>query len=110
MKQCKKCPWRVDVDPHDIPNGYSEDAHAALEGTIAHGFNIGSALRIMACHESPSGKEKACAGYLDNQLGVGNNIGLRLWAIREKIGKLELIGEQHKCFEDTLPYEHREKE
>ena len=33
--QCKKCPWRVDVDPHDIPNGYSETKHRALETTIA---------------------------------------------------------------------------
>lgn len=33
--QCAKCPWRVDVDPHDIPNGYCEVKHRALESTIA---------------------------------------------------------------------------
>ena len=33
--QCAKCPWRVDVDPHEIPNGYSVDKHAALASTIA---------------------------------------------------------------------------
>lgn len=102
MKQCKKCPWRVDVDPHDIPNGYCEDAHAALEGTIVHGFRAG-ALRLMACHESPVGKEKPCVGWLDNQIGPGNNIGLRMWAIKNLKGRLELVGEQHECFEDTLP-------
>lgn len=102
MKQCKKCPWRIDVDPHDIPNSYCEDAHAALEGTIVHGFNAGD-LRMMACHESPIGKEKPCVGWLDNQLGPGNNFGLRMWAINNLKDRLELIGEQHECFEDTLP-------
>lgn len=104
MKQCKKCPWRVDVDPHDIPDGYCEDAHAALEGTIARGFNAGGTLRMMACHESPVGKERPCVGWLSNQLGPGNNIGLRLWAIKNlKDETLELVGEQHETFEDTLP-------
>ena len=34
-KQCRKCPWRKDVDPHDIPNGYCEQKHAGLADTIA---------------------------------------------------------------------------
>lgn len=28
-KQCHKCPWRTDVDPNDIPNGYCELKHMA---------------------------------------------------------------------------------
>lgn len=105
MKQCKKCPWRVDVDPHDIPNGYCETKHAALDATIAKGLNLGSSdLRMMACHESPVGSERPCVGWLHNQLGPGNNIALRLWAIQNLRGvKLELVGEQHASFEDTLP-------
>lgn len=105
MKQCKKCPWRVDVDPHDIPDGYCETKHAALSGTIARGLSIGlTDLRMMACHETPVGKERPCVGWLHNQLGPGNNIALRLWAIRNlRNEKLELVGEQHATFEDTLP-------
>ncbi len=57
----------------------------------------------MACHESSDGNESPCVGWLHNQLGVGNNIPLRIWAMKEKIGKLTLIGEQHETFEDTLP-------
>lgn len=103
MKQCKKCPWRVDVDPHDIPDGYCETAHAALESTIARGFNFGDGLRMMACHESPVGKESPCAGWMHNQLGEGNNIGLRMWAINGLKSKVEVVGQQHRRFEDTLP-------
>lgn len=102
LKQCKKCPWLVDTDPYDIPNGYCEEKHKALECTIAKGNMLSSKLKVMACYESPVGKEKMCAGYFANQVGPGNNIGLRLWAIKEK-PELILIGEQHECFEDTLP-------
>ena len=105
MKQCKKCPWRKDVDPHDIPHGYCESKHAALDSTIAKGLNLGdSELRMMACHESAVGDERPCVGWLHNQLGPGNNIPLRIWAVRNLKGeKLELVGEQHATFEDTLP-------
>jgi hypothetical protein len=46
--------------------------------------------------------------WLSNQLGPGNNIPLRLWFHRAvKRGEikvpLQLVGEQHECFEDTLP-------
>lgn len=105
-RQCQKCPWRVDVDPRDIPNGYCEKKHAALRSTIARpGYvQLGGALRMMACHESKPGREIACVGWLAHQLGPGSNIGLRLAAIRDKkLTDFELVGEQHETFEDTLP-------
>lgn len=34
-RQCAKCPWRVDVDPNDIPGGYCPTKHAALCNTLA---------------------------------------------------------------------------
>jgi len=104
MNQCDKCPWRIDVDPHDIPNGYCEVKHKALESTIAKpgALNLG-AVSMMACHDSPVGKERPCVGWLANQLGPGNNIGLRLWASKNLKGPLNLVGEQHETFEDTLP-------
>jgi hypothetical protein len=106
-KQCKACPWRKDVDPHEIPNGYSEDLHCGLENTIAEPgvIQLSGPLRIMACHESSVGKETPCVGWLANQLGPGNNIALRLWARKHLKSRLELVGEQHECFEDTLPEE-----
>lgn len=108
-KQCKKCPWRKDVDPRDIPNGYCEVKHANLRNTIAKPGDIrgiGSDLRMMACHESNSrGGEIPCVGWLANQLGPGNNIPLRIAAMHGRVNaKFELVGEQHETFEDTLPH------
>ena len=106
QKQCKSCPWRTDCEPErDIPNGYSCDLHAGLKSTIAEpgSFRPSSGLRAMACHYSPVGRERACAGWLHNQLGVGNNIGVRLAVMSGKLPVPEVVGEQHETFEDTLP-------
>jgi uncharacterized protein DUF6283 len=102
VHQCEKCPWRVDVDPHDIPNGYSEDRHRALDKTIAKPSDglLGPA-HAMACHETQAAH---CVGWLVNQLGSGNNIGLRLRMMScENAKSIKLRGEQHETFEDTLP-------
>lgn len=105
VKQCAKCPWKKSVDPHDIPNGYTVDKHKALKSTIASADDPLSTLRgdqrNMACHETDNAH---CVGWVWNQLGPGNNIGLRLQMMNcENIGKLQVVGEQHECFEDTLP-------
>ncbi len=106
-RQCAKCPWRVSTDPHDIPNGYCELRHANLASTIAEPGKLpGSTLRIMACHESKPGKETHCIGWLVNQLGPGNNIGLRIqMSSCENYKNVQLDGEQHQTFEATLPHE-----
>lgn len=105
-RQCAKCPWKVDTDPNEIPGGYCRDKHAALTNTIADpgSVNIGSTLRLMACHEFPIGREQPCVGWLANQLGPGNNLALR-WAVSRGAVKadFELDGEQHATLEDTLP-------
>lgn len=101
-KQCAKCPWKKSVNPFDIPNGYDVDKHKALKGTCRGGH--GASLKIMACHESPVGNEKPCVGWLVNQLGPGNNIGLRVAVIQKRISaNVELDGPQHATFEATLP-------
>lgn len=107
LHQCKACPWRKDCTPdEDIPGGYCPTKHANLDSTIAKPgeMNLFGELRLMACHETTGGNEKPCVGWLANQLGTGNNIGLRMWAIKNLNGKrLELVGEQHERFNDTLP-------
>ncbi len=99
--QCAKCPWQVDVDPHDIPNGYCETRHAALADTIAIPGSLDFTSKAMACHET---HDAHCVGWVAHQLGRGNNIMLRL-SMRTctNINKLRLVGEQHQTFEDTLP-------
>jgi hypothetical protein len=105
--QCQKCPWRVDVDPRDIPNGYSEDLHRALNCTIAEPGSLRSTGHAFACHEHPiddDGDGAHCIGWLVNQLGPGNNIPLRLQMMScENAGAIRTHGEQHETFEETLP-------
>lgn len=107
-KQCAKCPWRKDVNPHDIPNGYCPTKHAALASTIAKQDTLnliaaltGGELHIMACHET---HDAHCVGWLVNQLGPGNNIGLRI-SMRdcENLDRVKTVGEQHETFKETLP-------
>src|SRR5688500_2046500 len=101
-RQCAKCPWRVDVDPHDIPNGYCETKHENLAGTIAEPGRLSfGALRIMACHETAN---TPCVGWVVNQLGPGNNLTLRMAVLAGRIaGNVVTVGEQHERFEYTLP-------
>lgn len=107
LKQCAKCPWKKSTNPHDIPNGYCDIKHGNLKSTIAKPgdiSNVGGDLRIMACHEHDVGEEAHCVGWLANQLGAGNNIALRLNMMNcENAHLIKLGGEQHECFEDTLP-------
>ena len=106
-RQCAKCPWKTSTDPHDIPGNYSEELHARLgESTIATPgeLKVGAALYVMTCHESRRGRELPCVGWLVNQLGPGNNLGLRVAAMSGQIdANVKTVGPQHETFEDTLP-------
>ncbi len=107
-RQCAKCPWKKSTDPRAIPNGYDERAHEALATTIADPakpeVSFAKGLRMMACHETPVGAELPCVGWLEHQLGAGNNLALR-FAVRlgHVDANVETVGPQHERFEDTLP-------
>lgn len=112
VTQCKSCPWKQDCVPDkDIPNGYSVTLHKNLANTIQSG--LGSLFtdqrRVMACHYSKIGEEFPCAGWLHNQLGVGNNIGVRLAVMQGVLPVPEIAGPQHERFEDTLPKKGRRR-
>lgn len=97
VNQCEKCPWRKDVDPYDIPNGYSEDRHRALSATIAQPGEMRGTGIVMSCHEHDSADQVHCVGWLMHQLGRGNNIGLRLQVLScENIGAVRTHGPQHE--------------
>jgi len=100
-RQCQKCPWRVDVDPYDIPNGYDIEKHKALKKTISEGLVSLTSVVAMACHET---HDSHCIGWLANQLGPGNNLGVRMALSRcENADRITTIGVQHETFEATLP-------
>lgn len=106
-KQCSKCPWKIGTDPHEIPDGYSEELHRGLSETISVPGSLDGlfgSLRLMACHETARGRELPCVGWLVNQLGPGNNLALRLAVARGAIdGNVRTVGPQHETFQDTLP-------
>ncbi|MDE0853906.1 MAG: hypothetical protein OSA97_05745 [Nevskia sp.] len=103
--QCAKCPWIKGIDPLDIPNGYTVEKHLALRSTIADRNNPLASLNgdqhVMACHEL---EDAHCIGWLVNQIGVGNNIAMRM-RMRDcdNAGAIRVRGEQHASFDDTLP-------
>lgn len=104
-KQCAKCPWRRDVDPNEIPNGYCPTKHRKLERTIAREGDLSALLgkphHVMACHEE---HEAHCVGWLVHQMGAGNNIGLRLRMMScTNARHIQTFGEQCETFEETLP-------
>ena len=103
VEQCTNCPWREGADLTKIP-GYVRENHKKLSGTIAKDTNIlNQQLRIMACHNSTKVAVYFCIGWLHNQLGIGNNILLRLEMRNcSNIKEIKLKGEQKKTFESTL--------
>ena len=109
VKQCAKCPWKKSTDPRSIPNGYTEDLHRALAGTIAEPGDLtlalnGGAMKVFGCHEHTEDKPAHCVGWIAQQAGVGNNIALRIMLMTcENADRIETFGEQHETFEDTLP-------
>ena len=102
-RQCSKCPWKVSTDPYEIPNGYSKNKHCALKKTIADPGSLNFTSHVMSCHEHSAEEEAYCIGWLANQLGPGNNIGLRLKMLGYDLSEVRLDGDQHETFEDTLP-------
>lgn len=95
----------MSTNPHEIPDGYCEVKHANLKETIAQEgrFDLGT-LKAMACHHSNGHDKMFCVGWLVNQLGRGNNIGLRIRMMEcENANDIKVYGEQHERFEDTLP-------
>jgi len=101
--QCAKCPWRKDVNPQDIPNGYEPEKHHALRKTIAVPGDlsmVGQPLQVMACHET---QDAHCIGWLLNQSEQGNNIPLRLSLFHcTNTHRIRLKGPQHETFDDMV--------
>lgn len=98
--QCDKCPWKVSTDPKDIPDGYDVKKHRDLARTISSGIESFNNNHVMACHETG---DTHCIGWLVNQMGEGNNIGLRYQMISCSNAKhIKVFGEQHKTFEETI--------
>ena len=97
-KQCKACPWRVDVIPaRDVP-GYEPGLYDRMRATLRDGLDsLAPGTRMsMACHHQVDGEELPCAGWIHNQLGVGNNLAVRINVGSGRLPVPQVIGEQHE--------------
>jgi hypothetical protein len=102
VRQCVTCPWKVGADVSLIPN-YRRELHEKLTCTIADGPSVPTGpVRAMACHYSSERKNRPCVGWLHNQLGPGNNIGVRLAVMLGQLPVPRVVGEQYETFEETL--------
>lgn len=65
VRPCAACPWRKDTHVRDIPN-FKIELMERLVLTVpdAKGFGPDVSAPVFACHDSPVGQEKACAGWL----------------------------------------------
>lgn len=104
-KQCKNCPWKLSVNPADIPNGFDYDSHKRiLENAPKEGQIYVEKLHIMSCHNSNDNDEMFCIGWLKNQLGSGNNIPLRIKMMNySNVSKIKTFGKQKADFKLVKP-------
>ena len=103
-KQCPTCPWRVGARVDAIPR-YERAKHEALRDTIAEPGSLcglGRGLKVMACHYSRDEAPTPCAGWLNHQLGPGNNLALRLAALGDERMRPEVDGAQRRNLAATL--------
>jgi hypothetical protein len=105
-QQCKTCPWKKGARCANIPN-YNLELHESLAETIADNdgniSKLGQPPRIMGCHYSSETNQIMCVGWLENQLGRGNNFPLRIWFHRNyPEDEIETHGKQKDSFEETF--------
>jgi hypothetical protein len=101
VKQCKTCPWRVAVTPsRDVPD-YDPGIYDRMRSTLRSGIETLSEKTrvIMECHNGKRGDNRACAGWLHHQLGIGNNLAVRLAVSVGRLPVPKVVGEQHEDLE-----------
>lgn len=100
--QCKTCPWRVEASLEDIPR-YSRAQLEDLEESCNQSGISSLSSHAMMCHHAKSNEFRPCLGWLVYAIGPGQNFGARMIANNIKnLGDVQLLGEQHETFQDTL--------
>ena len=113
-KQCKSCPWKKTCIPErDIKPWAGTEPYSRLKKVICEPGAFIPPKGYMMCHQVIGKKPKVgpdqfthgspCVGWLINQLGPGNNLGLRLLAMDGRFKTFRTVGPQHERFEDTIP-------
>lgn len=61
-RPCSECPWRRDAEPGRFDPERWDSLRAS--SADAQGFGPGFDAPLFACHKTPEGEERACAGWL----------------------------------------------
>lgn len=107
VRQCGSCPWRAAVVPaRDVPD-YAPGIYARMKASLRTGIeSAGEETRIvMECHNGKRGANRACAGWMHHQLGVGNNIGVRLRVMAGHLPAPKIDGAQHEDLDRLIASE-----
>lgn len=95
-KQCASCPWKTSIDPDALPGKYGHVRRDAVARASASGTrSLRTDTPGMGCHVKRPGPVLPCVGWLVQQLGPGNNIGLRMQVAAGLVdGNVETVGPQ----------------
>jgi len=84
-RPCQECPWKVDAEAGKFPTCRYEQLTATAG---APGAEVWLDAPIFACHKSPEGGERACAGWLAT---VGrDHLGIRMAVITGRLDPVAL--------------------
>lgn len=78
-RPCSECPWKVDTKPGQFP----ACNYQRLENTSDVNRQPGLTDPMFACHKTPEGEERACAGWLAVEGHA--HIGVRLAVAQRRI-------------------------
>ncbi|MFF7198321.1 DUF6283 family protein [Streptomyces sp. NPDC008079] len=78
LKPCGRCPWRKDVSPGEFSlerfKSLWNTSHQPDPNAIRSGEDV-LGQPMFACHKTPEGNEKSCAGWL--AVAGYNNLAVR---------------------------------
>ena len=95
-RTCRECPWKRSTPLGKFPPA----RYKALAETANRSSSLTFRQPVFACHMSPEGGEKACAGFM---LVVGfDNINVRLAGARKQFDMREIQadGELYESFDE----------
>lgn len=84
-RPCDECPWRVSAQPGRFP-ACRYRALQETSGSPGQEAELGAPM--FACHKSPEGQERACAGWLAT-VGM-DHIGVRFAVITGQLDPVAL--------------------
>ncbi len=108
-RPCAECPWRKDAEPHR----FTEERWDALAASSADERGMGPEFGtpLFACHKTPEGEERACAGWLAQEGANHPNVRLDVRLGHTPVSALtprEGWPDLHETFHQTRAHDMQE--